>query len=37
MLRHKPHNLRIVGMMGDGGRLENCGTGARLTVWWKPG
>lgn len=31
-----PHNLRIVGMMVDGGRLEHCGTGARLTVWWEP-
>jgi signal transduction histidine kinase len=31
-----PRNLRIVGMMVDGGQLENCQSGARLSVWWKP-
>jgi signal transduction histidine kinase len=31
-----PHNLRIVGMMVDGGRLEGCEGGTRLSVWWEP-
>lgn len=30
-----PHNLRIVGMMVDGGQVEGCGSGIRLSVWWK--
>lgn len=30
-----PRNLRIVGMMVDGGHLENCGSGIQLTIWWK--
>lgn len=30
------HNLRIVGMMVDGGVLENSDGGTRLSVWWKP-
>ena len=29
-----PHNLRIVGMMVDGGRLEECEGGTRLSIWW---
>jgi hypothetical protein len=31
-----PHNLRILGMMVDGGHLENCEGGIRLSVWWTP-
>ena len=31
-----PCNLRIVGMMVDGGRIESTDAGTRLTVWWKP-
>ncbi|MCD4737970.1 MAG: hypothetical protein K8R89_01750 [Anaerolineae bacterium] len=31
-----PRNLRIVGMMVDGGRLESCESGTHLSVWWKP-
>jgi hypothetical protein len=30
-----PCNLRIVGMMVDGGHIETCDTGTKLTVWWK--
>ncbi|NBD35895.1 MAG: hypothetical protein GVY30_07835 [Chloroflexi bacterium] len=30
-----PQNLRIVGMMVDGGRLENCEGGTRLSIWWE--
>ncbi len=29
------HNLRMVGMMVDGGRLEHCAEGGRLVIWWK--
>jgi len=29
-----PHNLRIVGMMVDGGRLDACEGETRLSVWW---
>ncbi|MGC9399801.1 MAG: hypothetical protein ACP5HM_11770 [Anaerolineae bacterium] len=31
-----PHNLRIVGMMVDGGHVENCESGIRLSIWWQP-
>jgi hypothetical protein len=31
-----PCNLRIVGMMVDGGRIESTDAGTRLTVWWAP-
>ena len=31
-----PCNLRIVGMMVDGGHIEPCDAGTKLTVWWKP-
>ena len=30
-----PCNLRIVGMMVDGGSIEQSESGTRLTVWWK--
>jgi hypothetical protein len=30
-----PCNLRIVGMMVDGGHIETCASGTRLTVWWE--
>ena len=30
-----PCNLRIGGMMVDGGHIEPCDSGTRLTVWWK--
>jgi len=30
-----PCNLRIVGMMVDGGTIEQCEKGTKLTVWWK--
>ncbi|MBN1259303.1 MAG: sensor histidine kinase [Anaerolineae bacterium] len=30
-----PRNLRIVGMMVDGGQLESCEGGGRLSIWWK--
>jgi hypothetical protein len=30
-----PCNLRIVGMMVDGGCVEQSECGTRLTVWWK--
>lgn len=30
-----PHNLRIVGMLVDGGCLENCQGGTRLSIWWE--
>lgn len=30
-----PCNLRIVGMMVDGGHVERCPSGTRLTVWWE--
>ena len=30
-----PCNLRIVGMMVDGGCIEPGESGTRLTVWWK--
>ena len=31
-----PHNLRILGMMIDGGHVENCKSGIRLSIWWQP-
>jgi hypothetical protein len=31
-----PCNLRMVGMMVDGGRIETDGAGIQITVWWKP-
>jgi hypothetical protein len=31
-----PRNLRILGMMIDGGKVENCEGGIRLSIWWKP-
>ena len=31
-----PCNLRMVGMMVDGGRIETDDAGTRITVWWKP-
>ncbi|MEA3308688.1 MAG: hypothetical protein U9Q70_04145 [Chloroflexota bacterium] len=31
-----PRNLRIVGLMVDGGRLESCESGTQLSIWWKP-
>jgi hypothetical protein len=30
-----PCNLRIVGMMVDGGHIEQNETGTKLTVWWE--
>jgi hypothetical protein len=30
-----PCNLRIVGMMVDGGHVEQNERGTKLTVWWK--
>ena len=30
-----PGNLRIVGMMVDGGSVERTEGGTRITVWWK--
>ena len=30
-----PCNLRIVGMIVDGGHIEQIESGTRLTVWWK--
>lgn len=30
-----PCNLRIVGMMVDGGHIEHDAAGTKLTVWWK--
>jgi hypothetical protein len=30
-----PCNLRIVGMMVDGGSIEQSGSATRITVWWK--
>ena len=30
-----PCNLRIVGMMVDGGHVEACESGTKLTVWWQ--
>ena len=30
-----PCNLRVVGMMVDGGRLEQCKSGMQLSVWWQ--
>ena len=30
-----PCNLRIVGMMVDGGHIESHETGTRVTVWWE--
>ncbi len=29
-------DLRVVGMMVDGGRIETDDAGTRITVWWKP-
>jgi hypothetical protein len=31
-----PCDLRIVGMLVDGGQVEPRASGTRLTVWWKP-
>jgi len=31
-----PRNLRIIGMMVDGGNVENCESGIRLSIWWEP-
>jgi hypothetical protein len=30
-----PCNLHIVGMLVDGGCIEQCASGTRLTVWWE--
>ncbi|MBN1640898.1 MAG: sensor histidine kinase [Anaerolineae bacterium] len=30
----EPCNLRVVGMVVDGGRVERREAGTRLTVWW---
>jgi len=30
-----PCNLRIVGMMVDGGHIEQSEAGTKLTVWWE--
>ncbi|HEY88528.1 MAG TPA: hypothetical protein G4N98_02175 [Thermoflexia bacterium] len=29
-------NLRIVGLMVDGGCLKSCESGTQLSIWWKP-
>jgi hypothetical protein len=31
----EPCNLRLVGMMVDGGSIEQSASGTRLTVWWE--